>query len=331
MADDAREPDPARVPLQAREGVRWIATAAGAIVITTIGATFRGPAGPRAVPLAIIGLVLAVTGVAWDLRRPRGPAGELTIVVAAGALLLSAEAWLQPDRADLSSFLAITGLCFLVLGVLRNDRRPVVVGIFQWAVAAGHPLPGGDTFRHCLVATDLEFALPRILPVVAIGAAAIAAAMVVRRTGRVLEAGRGLETSGLTLVLGGLAAKALELPGHRLFCGTGDAIDAGWAALLLAVAAAIGALGVLWGDQLWAASGLAAATLFGLAAITLEANPWWGLAVGLPLVALLIGLEVAGVRWPRRDEVVPDAWHGHPGHPNRGGSAAEVPTQDDPS
>ncbi len=288
------------LPSTVTDGVRWLATATLAVLLVTIAATLRGPDGPRPVPLALTGLVVLGLGIWQRRRRPEAPLGEAAVVLGAAVLLLGAEAGLRPEGNELDRFLAVAGGALVALGFVLDDRRPVVLGLVQWAVALGRPRPDADTFRHCLVATDLQIPHPQVLPVVVLGALVLAAAAVAVRRDWRLEATRGLETTGLTLLLGGLAAKALELPGHRALCGTGDAIDAGWAALLLAVSVVVGVIGVLRSDHLWAAAGLTSATLFSLAAVLLERNPWWGVVTGAPLLAILAATEHAGIRWPRR-------------------------------
>lgn len=278
-------------------GTRWLATATAAVLIASTSAALRGPAGPRPVPLVLVGVVLSLHGFELERRGRRGNVSTTLVIVGSLVLLLGAQAWLTPTAGAVQPFLIVAGTVFVLLGLLRNDRRPVVVGLLQWASAIARPT--GETFRHCLVATDVAVPLPQVDGLIVLGLVALAASVTMRTREWRVDAGRGFAGAGLALLLGALAAKALELPGHRALCGTGDAIDAGWALLLLASAAAISWLGLRWHDRLWAASGLAAATLFALAAITLEANPLWGVPVGLPLAALLVHVDRHCAPWPR--------------------------------
>jgi hypothetical protein len=289
------------VPPAARDGVRWLATATAAILIASVAVALRGDGGARPVPLLLAGAALVALGAVLERpgrARRRGPLPGTLIVIGAGALLLAGEAFLRPHGAALDGFLGLSGALFVALGLVRDDRRPMVIGVAQWATALGRP--AGESFRHCLIATDVRIPLPRPEAVIVLGLVCLLVAVAMRRRTVRVESARGLETIGLALFLGALALKALELPGHPLLCGTGDAIDLGWALLLLAAASVIGVLGVFWSDRLWASSGLATATLFGLAAVTLEANPLWGVLVGAPLLGILVFLEHAGIDWPQR-------------------------------
>lgn len=294
----ARTESPPSLPPTVGDGTRWLATATSAVTVATLGVALRGSAGPRPVPLLLAGLVLGSCGLWLERRGQRGPVPGTLTIVGLLTVLLAAQAFVSPTGMALDAFLGISGAAFVAIGVWRDDRRPVVVGIVQWASAAARP--DGDVFRHCLVATDVRIPLPRVLPLVMLGVVALLVAVAMRERDWRVDAGRGLENAGLALFLGGLAAKALELPGHRLLCGTGDAVDLGWALLLLGAAAVVGWLGIRWNDRLWAAAGLTTATLFGLAAMLLEANPLWGVLVGVPLIAILLWIERAGVVWPRR-------------------------------
>ncbi len=303
MIRDPHAPPPTEVtatPPTVADGVRWLATATLAVVLATIAAALRGADGARPIPLALVGLGILAAGSWQRRRRPDGPVGETAVVLGAAVLLLAAEAFLRPGEADLDAFLAIAGAALVILGFVWNDRRPVVLGVVQWAVALGRPHPDADVFRHCLVATDLAVPHPRLLPLAVLGVGLLAVASLALARSWRPEAVRGLETTGLALLLGGLAAKALELPGHPVLCGTGDAIDTGWALLLLALCAGIGAIGVARSDRLWAGAALAVATTFAVAAVALERNPWWGALVGSVLLVGLARIEHAGIRWPRR-------------------------------
>lgn len=282
-------------------GTRILAATTLAVAVATVGAAaWVGGAQHPLVLLAGAALLLGL-GIAFERRRP-GPStiGTTALVGAVVLASLAVRAWVDPTGAGLDVFLGVSGAVTVVLGYLGDERRLVTVGLGQWAVALGRPHPGGPVFRHCLVATDVAVPLPRLEPVLLLSIAAIAVGTVHRRRQTHLEAGRGVEVAGLVGLHVSLLAKAVELPGLEQLCGTGDAVDAGWMVLGLLVALATGWYGLRGRDAVWAGAGLLALGGYGLAGPLLARQPLWGLAALVPLTAMLVLVERAGIPWPRQ-------------------------------
>jgi len=293
----------------ARRGVRPLATAAATITTTLLATTLRDDAGLWPGPAAAVALLLVVAGF-WRLRAERAsPLGTTAVVVGASLAGLSVRAWLDPRGADLDLLLAVLGTAFAVAGLLRNDRRLVLLGFGQWLVATARPLPGGPTYRHCLLATDLAIPLARLGPSLALGAAALTVGLALRTAGRQRDGARGFELAGLSTILTVLVLRAVELPGLPLLCGAGDALDAGWAALALASGLLAAGFGVATRDAAWATAGLLTVLATGSFGSLLTQSPAWALVAALPIVGALAALERGGTRWPHHLGYV-RAWPG---------------------
>lgn len=109
---------------------------------------------------------------------------------------------------------------------------------------------------------------------------------------------RGIEVTGAVGLVGLLAAKAMELPAHRLLCGAGTAIDVGWVLGGIAFGVAAGLYGLAARDVVWEGVGLVSIVLQGLLATTLTGQVWWALACTLVLGGALGGAEWRRVPWP---------------------------------
>lgn len=278
----------------ASRGVRLLAV----VVVALIAAAAGAVAGPgRLAALVVVTVLLVAAGVVANRQQMRGVASS-ALVAAALVALLAAEEALHPTGRTIDVLLWASGAVFLAAGYGLRERRLAVVGLLQWAVALGRPLPDGPSFQHCLVLTDLVVPVPRLLPPLALAVVAVGVGTWHRWSGRASVVGRGIESVGAigTAVL--LVALAAELPGHRAMCGPGDAVDAGWALLAIAVGLVMIVYGLAGRDQLWAASGVVAVALTGLVGTVLAASPWWALIAAAPLVAGLVAADRAGVGWP---------------------------------
>lgn len=278
----------------AARGVRLLAAVVVALVVAAAGSVFG--AG-RALSLVVIAVLLAGAAVVARRRDLRGTSSSAA--VAAGLVaLLAAEELLSPTGRGVDVFLLVAGAVFVAGAYLLAERRLAVVGLLQWAVMLGRPLPGGPTFRHCVLLTDVAFGVPRLLPPLGLAVAAVAVGTWHRRTGRQAGVGRGIETFGAIGVATLLVALAVELPGHRAMCGPGNPVDDGWAWAALLVGAAMVLYGLAGRDMLWAATGVGAVGATGLLGTALAGSPWWAVAAALPLTAGLVLVERRGVAWP---------------------------------
>jgi len=275
-------------------GVRLLAVVVVALVVAAAGSVMGGA---REVSLVAVAVLLAAASVVARRLDLRGTASSSA--VAAGLVaLLATEELLTPAGREVDLFLLVAGALFVAGAYGLRERRLVVIGLVQWGVLLGRPLPGGPSFRHCLVMTDVAIAVPRLLPPLALAIAAVVAGTWHRRTGRQVEVGRGIEGFGAIATAGLLVALAVELPGHRVMCGPGTAVDAGWAWLAMAVGLAMVLYGLAGRDLLWAATGVAAVGLTGLSGTILAGSPWWALIAALPLTVGLVVAERRGVDWP---------------------------------
>lgn len=278
--------------------IRTLALASVALVVTAAGAV-TGDA--RAPVIGAAAVVLAAVS-AWRWRRAGRTALSTSAAVAAvlvGLLLV------EQATGDVDVVLGVTAAVALAAAWLLSERRLAVSGMLSLAVLLGRPLPDGETFRHCLVATDVVVPLPRLAGPTWLAVAALALGTGLRwsgwgdRLGRTTVA-RGLEMTGAIGLVVLLLVRAAELPGHRMLCGAGDALDEGWAVAGITYGIVAAAYGVLTRDVVWEASGLAAITGQGLLATTLTATPWWAAACAVLLVGALGTAERLGVSWPDR-------------------------------
>lgn len=276
--------------------IRALALAAVALVVTAAGAV----AGDARVPVAAAAAVGlgAVAALRWR-RAGRTALSTSAAVTAVLVGLLLVE--LVTD--DIDVVLTVTAVVTMAAALLLGERRLMVSGLLSLAVLLGRPLPGGATFTHCLVATDVAVPVPRLDGPTWLALGALAVGSVLRWTGWGERLGRttvarGLEMTGAVGLVVLLLAKAAELPGHRLLCGAGHAIDEGWVVVGVAYGVVAGMYGLATRDVVWEAVGLASITGQGLLATTLTGTPWWALASGVLLVGALVAAERLGVAWP---------------------------------
>jgi hypothetical protein len=262
----------------------------------------------RPVVLAGLGAVLLAGGWVADERRRRTTAGRTGDVLGAAAvvtgavlLVVAVPAVLDLGRDALTAVLTTAGAALVVLGVARDERRLVTLGVLQWLLELARPLPGGPRFRHCLVATDLALPTPRLTGPLVLGALVLLVGTVAVERGWRPDAARGAELTGLTTVLVVLLARAVELPGLAQLCGPGGAaaIDAGWTVALLLVALG-GAVAALVRRDLVVLSVCGTAlAVGGLVATALSGQARWAAAALVPLGGTLLAGARAGVGWPR--------------------------------
>jgi hypothetical protein len=277
--------------------VRVLALGAVVLVVAAAGAV----TGDARVP--VLGAAAGALGLAAALRwRAAGRTGVSTS--AAVAAVLVGLLLVERVTSDVDVALAVTSAVALGAGVLLAERRLVVSGLLTLGVLLGRPLPGAATFTHCLVATDVSVPLPRLDgPLwLAVGATVVGTA---GRWGRwgppgVAAVARGFEVTGAIAVVALLLAKAAELPGHRLLCGAGDAVDEGWLLAGVVVGVAAGLYGLAAGDALWMGVGLVSVTGQGLLGTTLSGSWWWALGCGALLVAALATADRLRLPWPTR-------------------------------
>lgn len=278
--------------------VRALALGAVVLVVTAAGAV--GGSG-RSVALAAVATLLGCAA-AWRWRA----AGRTGLSSSAAVAAVLVAALLLDDAvADVDVVLATTGTVTLVAAWLLGERRLAVSGLLSFGLLLGRPVAGGDVFRHCLVATDLALPLPRLDGPLLLAVGALAVGTALRWTGWGERLGRtsvarGIEATGAVGVATLLLAKAVELPGHRVLCGPGDALDEGWAAAGIAVAVVAGLYGLAARDLVWEGVGLVSLVAHGVAATTLTAHWGWAAACGLLLVGALVVADRLGVPWPDR-------------------------------
>ena len=109
---------------------------------------------------------------------------------------------------------------------------------------------------------------------------------------------RGIEMTGAIGLAAVLLARAAELPGHRLLCGSGDALDEGWLVVGVVVGVVAGLYGLAARDIVWEGVGLVSIVAQGLLATTLTGSWWWAAGCGVLLVAALATAEWLRVPWP---------------------------------
>lgn len=276
--------------------VRALALGAVALAVTAAGAV-AGEA--RAAVLATSAVVLAGIG-AWRWWRAgrTGVATSAVVTAVLVALLL-----VEHLTDDIDVVLAVTSVVALTAAVLLRERRLAVSGLLTLAVLLGRPLTGGAVFTHCLVATDVAIPVPRLDGPLALAGVALVVGTGLRWTGwgrwlGLTPVARGVEVTGAVGVMALLAAKAMELPAHRLLCGVGTPIDAGWVVGGIAFGVVAGLYGLAARDVAWEGVGLAAITLQGLVATTLTGQVWWALGCAVLLGGALAVSDWLGVPWP---------------------------------
>lgn len=287
--------------------VRALALGAVALVVVAAGAV----TGPARVPvLATVAVVLVGVG-AWRWRRA-GRTGVSTSAVVAGVLV----GLLLADEVDASVdvVLLVTGLVALASGWVLRERRLAVSGLLTLGVMVGRPLPGGETISHCLVATELAVPVPRLAGPLWLAAAAVVVGTALRWSGlgvrwRRVSVARGVEATGAAGVAVLLLARGAELPDHRLLCGAGDGLDAGWLLLAVAWGVVTGVYGLAGRDVVWEGVGLGTITGAGVLGTTLSGSPWWAVGSGALLVGALVVADHLRVPWPDQ----PGWERAHPG------------------
>lgn len=273
--------------------VRALALGAVVLVVTAAGAVHGATRVPVLVAVAV---ALAAAG-AWRWHRA-GRTGIATSAVVAAVLV--GVLLVEETTLDVDTVLRTTAAIMLVAGWVLRERRLVVSGLLTLAVLLGRPLADGQTFSHCLVVPELALPAPRLDGPLLLALAATVAGTAMRWTGWADRPGvaRGAEATGAIGLVVLLWAKAMELPGHRLLCGSGEAIDPGW----VVVGLAFGILGGLYGlatrDVVWEGVGLASVTGQGVLATTLTGDVWWAVGGAVLLVAALAVAERLGVPWP---------------------------------
>ncbi|MFP5309966.1 MAG: hypothetical protein ACLGIR_10375 [Actinomycetes bacterium] len=286
------------------------ALAAGVVALVVAAATAALVDAPAA--LATLGAVLLAVGWVVDARRRRATGDRAGDVLAAGGvvtgallLVVAVPALLDLGREDLGPVLATGGAVLLGLGLLRDERRLVSLGLLQWVAWTGRPLPGGPRFRHCLVAPEVALPTPRLTGPLVVGAVALVVGALLGRAGGRLatrrDAARGAELTGLVVVLVVLLARAVELPGLAELCGPGGgaAVDAGWVVALLAVATAGAVAGLAARDLVVVSVCGTALAVTGLVATGLSGQARWAVAALVPLGGTLAAGARAGLGWPR--------------------------------
>lgn len=280
-----------------RRGLRALAAAAVVLTVAAVVAAAEGPDGPRPVVLGTAAGLLLVLGGALAFRGRWRSASATSAVLAALVLgtLAVRNALASPH---LPTFLVVAGALALLAGFATDERRLTALGTAQWALALGLPPADATPFRHCLVATEFGLPVPQLDGPLLVGLGALAVGTGLRWWKLRLRGARGVESTGLLLVLGLLIAKGTELAGLPLLCGVGDAVDGGWMALALGAGTVAAAYGLWTHDALWAASGAGAVVLAGLLATLLGAGAGWAVVALVPVVAVVAWSEARGIRWP---------------------------------
>lgn len=273
--------------------VRALALGAVALVVTAAGAV----AGAVRVPVLVATAAALAAGGAWRWWRA-GRTGIATSAVVASVLV--AVLLLDETPLDVDGILQVTAAVTLVAGWVLRERRLVVSGLLTLAVLLGRPLPGGETFSHCLLAPSVALPTPRLDGPLLLALAATVAGTAMRWTGWFdrRTVARGLEATGAVGLAVLFAAKAMELPGHRLLCGSGEAVDEGWVLVGLGYGIVAGLYGLAARDVVWEAIGLVSITGQGVLATTLSGSVWWAVAGAVLLVGPLAVAEWLAVPWP---------------------------------
>lgn len=305
-------PPPRRVADLARRGIRLVAAGALALLVTAVTAVATPGSRVAAAVQLVVGAVLVAAGVWRDrgLRREAAPhaerqdrlpsaLGTTTIVAGLALVAVGAQAAIHPEGAQLDRFLLGVGAAFLAAGYVLSERRLVTLGLVQWMIVLALPASNTQRFAHCIIGPEFSVPVPQLDPVLLLAVGALVVGTVHRTARWRVQAGRGLEITGVITVNSVLLFKAIELPGLERLCGAGDALDEWWTVIGMVVAIASGLYGLVSRDSVWAATGVAALTAQGLVATTLTGEPWWALAALLPLVAGMAAAERAGVPWPR--------------------------------
>lgn len=289
----AREP-PVGVGAMVRRGLRALAAAAVALTVAAVASAAEGHDGPRTWLLGVAAALLLGLGGALSARG-RWRSASATSAVVAGVVLATLAVRSVLGTPHLPTFLGFAGAVALVAGLATDERRLTALGTGQWALALALP---ASSLHHCLVATDLAVPVPRLDAPLLLGLGALAVGTGLRWLGVRPRGARGVEVTGLLLVLGVLVAKGTELPGLPLLCGTGDTVDGGWMAIALGAGLVAGAYGALTRDALWAGAGAGTVVLAGLLATMLGGGAGWAVAALLPVAAVVASSERRGVRWP---------------------------------
>lgn len=273
--------------------VRALALGAVALVVTAAGAVVGDAREPT---LVVVSLVLAgVSAWRWRAAGRTGVSTSAAVAAALVGLLLLERLLDDPD-----TLLLVTALLALALGWTLRERRLAVSGLLSLALLLGQPVAGGATFSHCLLAPSVALPTPRLDGPLLLAAGAVVVGTLLRWTGwggRPTVA-RGIEATGAIGLAVLLAAKGMELPGHRLLCGSGEAIDEGWVLLGVGVGVLAGLYGLASRDVVWEGVGLASITGQGVLATGLTGDPWWAVGCGVLLVGSLAVAEWLGVAWP---------------------------------
>lgn len=273
--------------------VRALALGVVVLVVTAAGAV----TGDARVPVLLTtAALLALVGARRWRRAGRTSTGTTAVVAAVlvGLLLL------ERVTGDIDLLLAVSATILLVAAAVLRERRLAVSGLLTLAVLFGRPLPDGPTFTHCLLAPSVALPTPRLDGPLLLALVAVAVGTGLRWSGIGTRpaVARGIESTGAVGLVVLLAAKAVELPGHPLLCGSGAAIDPGWVVLGLAYGAVAGLYGLAARDMVWEGVGLASITLQGVLATALTGDVWWAVGGAVVLAGSLGVSEWLGVPWP---------------------------------
>ena len=276
--------------------VRALALGAVVLVVTAAGAVTGGSRVE-----VLTGLVLLLAAVAAGRWRQAGRTA-VSSSAAVGSVLVGL-LLLEELTGDVDVLLATSGALALAASVVLRERRLAVSGLLSLAALVGRPLPGGPTFSHCLVATDLAIPVPRLDGPMWLAVVALTVGSVLRWTGwgarsRRSSVARGVEITGAIGLATVLLVRAAELPGHRLLCGSGDAVDPGWVVAGVAFGLVAGLYGLAARDVVWEGVGLVSLSAQGVVATTLTGSPWWAAACGVLVVGALVAAESRHVPWP---------------------------------
>lgn len=276
--------------------VRALALGAVALVVTAAGAV---AGGTRAWVLAAVAAALAgVAAWRWSHAGRTGASTSAAVASVLVGLLL-----LEEVTGDVDVVLLASGVIALAASLVLRERRLAVSGLLSLAALLGRPLPGGATFTHCLVATEVAVPVPRLDGPLWLAVGALVLGTAARWGGWGQGSGhtpvaRGVEITGAVGLAVVLLARAVELPGHRLLCGPGDALDEGWLVAGLAFGVVAGLYGLAARDLVWEGVGLVSITALGVVATTVSGSPWWAAGVAVPLVGALAAAEWLRVPWP---------------------------------
>lgn len=272
----------------------------------------------RALALGVIALVLAAAGAAVGASRTPVLAGTAVVLAAvsawrwaragrtgiatsaAVASVLVALLLLERFTSDPDVILGMSAAIALASGWALRERRLAVSGVLSLALLLGHPVAGGPTFSHCLLAPHVALPTPRLDGPLLLAVGALVVGTVLRWTGwgDRPSVARGIEMTGAVGLAVLLVAKAMELPGHRLLCGAGEAVDGGWVIAGVAVGVAAGLYGLAASDPVWEGVGLGSITVQGVVATALTGNALWAIGCLALLVVGLATSEWMGVPWP---------------------------------